>query len=510
SICAIVRDDADDLIKTIGAKDRLPISKADAYVTRRTQKGHILLTSDVVTPLSEAVETIYATFKAAGMCHVLISGNFRIAENDQLLVKLLSSGHKSVPALRALVDNAKKEGGYLIFGSRTSELLNMALVMEKKMSGIRQNILNGALGNLPGDRGRSLPISAIKPFPAGEERPDFILGIPSIGHSQAELDKAIATIQRLAGSRIAVEVLDKEESPEGNVNKLVGMANERGIPLVRILDSDKLDDDSITVVINELMGQAELDREELVRIMEFLKKTLDKIDKVDIDKVLAAWQARTLRRDPSFLYKYHPATNKMFKEATNMVSAATQGVVDSGLSWAARIQERWDRMGVKSKNDDPVKETIVITDSGINTTNIDKYLASRGLDKYIDSSNAVFANTKDTKALSYVEDEISRITGVSKDHIGIRSKEGELSVTGDPESVLLQLKHYEKTGQFVNINMYEVLFDLLSNNGEWRPIPGLDKKGKNLFIYLPPMVPRDYQAEMENYSRTVEKIMKSA
>jgi hypothetical protein len=317
----------------------------------------------------------------------------------------------------------------------------------------------------------------------------------------------------LGGGRVKVKILTSEK-PELYVNELTWVANESKSPIFRVLDAERLDDEAITLVVNELVNQVKLDKEELVRIMEFLKKDLATITRVDIDSVLTMLQERTMRRDPSIQYRYNPATTTMFtnmvKDKKTIVSATTQGVIESGLSWATRIQNRWDKMGITRKEDDPIGEMIIVTDPKLNDKNIDRYLTSRSLNKYVDIRNVIYANTPETNTVDYVEEQIQRRPNLAKVPIGIRANEGELAVRGEPESLLLQLKRDDRSGLFVNINMYEVLFDLLSNNGEMRPILGLEQIRKNVFMYLPPIVPRDYKTEMENYNRTVQFIRTAA
>jgi len=351
--------------------------------------------------------------------------------------------------------------------------------------------------------------------------PRVLVGIPRANKTDHELKVIGDTVTKLTNGSVAVRVIETA-NPQEYADELIRYANaaysaRAEYPLLRILDAQTIDQEAIAVLVQSAMSSVRLDARELRNIMAFLKKGLNKITKVDIDKVLRDLMTRTLIHDPSMKYRYHPATTAMFSARKTMVSVTTQGVLENGLSLAVRIQRRWDMMGITKKEDDPCNETIIITDPNFRRENIEKYLEAQGLENYVDASNVIIANTDQNRSVDYVIQEVTSrmqtrgVPAITPDRIGIRSAEGELTYQGEPKSLLLQLQRDARSGRFFNINMYELLFDLFSTSGDLRPIPaGLEQKGKNLFFYLPRTVPINYQKEVDLYRRTIEHILSAA
>jgi hypothetical protein len=337
----------------------------------------------------------------------------------------------------------------------------------------------------------------------------ILIGIPAEGKSQSELESARALIEELTNGKARVEPVYGKTAQE-NIEIVTALARDRRVRFGRLLDTQNLDQEAIAVALESIVQDLKLDRRELRSIQRFLR--LPQIEKVDIDKLLRVLRERTLRHDPSLRYAYSQNAEGFFKAQTQAASITTQGVAEAGLSWAARIEARWKRMGITDKRDDPIKEYLVITDRKFDRKGVDRYLIARGLDRYIDSRNVLFEETSTSEVVARVQRDNP---GLGLDRIGIRTLEQEENFTIDRDDVVtLKLGKVTTTsGQelYVNINMYEVLFELLAAS-EKPQVPGLEnEKGtQKIYLYLPPIVPHDYEKEMTRYRLTVERIMTAA
>ncbi|MDD5495891.1 MAG: 6-phosphofructokinase [Candidatus Omnitrophica bacterium] len=155
NICVIARDDADELIlalqRAISGKAQDTLSPDVAYVIGRTNSGIITYRSDEYVPLGEIVEKASQVLETNKMLNVVLPANFPVHKDDKML-KLLCDED---PSFKAIVDKAianSKGDGNLTFGRRLVDILYMALTIEKKMKGIRKNILGESLNMLPEER----------------------------------------------------------------------------------------------------------------------------------------------------------------------------------------------------------------------------------------------------------------------------------------------------------------------------------------------------------------------
>lgn len=150
NICVVAGADADKLIRQ--AAVCFPQPPAELYVYYRTSAAVMYVTADRSGSLSlrELVDGIgrrYASNKyGIKFANAVISANLKFKEDDEMIVKLREEN----PSFAALVAAAKKEaGGYLNFGRYTADVVAMALSIDKKISGIRKNVLGESLNSLP-------------------------------------------------------------------------------------------------------------------------------------------------------------------------------------------------------------------------------------------------------------------------------------------------------------------------------------------------------------------------
>jgi uracil phosphoribosyltransferase len=161
NICVIPRRDADEIIDALDKRE--PVSGAERYLAGRTKRATIFVTTAHVSTFGSLVKRVYATYEKHGFVNLVISAGFAISQEDPLLAEM-----KKDDVARSLIESIKPaDGSRLVFGSRLGELISMALssdsVLEyvrdgsikskKGMSGVRKNILGGALDLLPGEKG---------------------------------------------------------------------------------------------------------------------------------------------------------------------------------------------------------------------------------------------------------------------------------------------------------------------------------------------------------------------
>jgi len=127
----------------------------------------------------------------------------------------------------------------------------------------------------------------------------------------------------------------------------------------------------------------------------------------------------------------------------------------------------------------------------------------------------VHKNGADRKGLSYSE--LVTASGVSAENIGIRAVKDEIAFT-DMELAkipgkFLEIQSITMNGQqiYVTMNSCEALLKmLLAAEGELPPIPGVLKDERGIYIYLPRMIPIDYDKEVKTYIEAIRAIRTAA
>jgi len=160
SICVIPRSDADEIISRYAKQDRSAISNLDTYARNRTSGRIIPITSGMNHDLETVIGMIYDAFLENGFVNLVISGDFKIRANDELLDLLV----KSDPIFEFLVNSAKTDDqGNLIFGTNLAHLLIRALKSkvvvseiglgeDQRITSVRRNIIGRSLNLLPGEQ----------------------------------------------------------------------------------------------------------------------------------------------------------------------------------------------------------------------------------------------------------------------------------------------------------------------------------------------------------------------
>ncbi len=150
NICTIAGQDADMLISRVASHK--PLSLAESYVHERTSGAVMYVTAGQSGALSlgrlidEINQRYTANQHGIRFANVVISANVLFKENDETLVRL----QKDNPSFAALVAAAKKDAdGFLNFGRHIADVVTMALSIDKKISGIRKNVLGESLNSLP-------------------------------------------------------------------------------------------------------------------------------------------------------------------------------------------------------------------------------------------------------------------------------------------------------------------------------------------------------------------------
>jgi len=208
NICAVSGSDAEDIIAILSAKDRTPISVADKYVQERVERGVVFISSAKgPVSLADLLKNAYATYGREKFLNMVVPGGLSIRKDDEILALL-----RSDEVCNALIEGARKDNaGNLVFGEQIADLISMSLtsdavlerlaIKDKKMSGIRKNILNGSLDLLPGEAAPE-PISPLttKELAKFKSALDFldeaILGINSRPEDALELIEKFGFVRK--------------------------------------------------------------------------------------------------------------------------------------------------------------------------------------------------------------------------------------------------------------------------------------------------------------------------
>ena len=188
------------------------------------------------------------------------------------------------------------------------------------------------------------------------------------------------------------------------------------------------------------------------------------------------------------------------------VSITTQGILASEMMFALRdkIQARWSTMGISSREKDPIRELVVITDPNMTRPQAEKYLDIMGLTGYV---QLVMADE-----LTSV---VAGLQAAGVTQIGIRSRKDEkdhikdYAILGGAKDIAVKLELGAIDGTYLDTNSYEVLLELFAQEGEWKNIPGVSKVG-GIYIYIPKAVPFNYDVEIRLHQEAMRVMMSSA
>ncbi|MFC1590071.1 NAD-dependent epimerase/dehydratase family protein [Candidatus Omnitrophota bacterium] len=352
-------------------------------------------------------------------------------------------------------------------------------------------------GGRPGGKGRKSPSGAAVGF-----MPQVMVGIPEEDHDEDEVEEAVKVMGTVLGDKVLVKRLKAAEA-EGRVEELEGMARRRGIKYSFLLGHDRLDRSAIDDVIRPVLKRADLSKEQLKVICKFVYgKDFPQIETIDLDKLIEFWRETARSHDPSFDYTYIGKTAEWMekKESIKTASAVTLGVLESGLDWASRIEERREVMGVTGK-DDPVAEYILVANAR-EKERAKKYLEVTGLADYVSEDRIIVART--------TSEAVEKI-GLPSGSIGIRMLETDTLEKDESEVVVLKL---QKKGEvYLNVNMYEVLFEIMAaiDDGRQPPeIDGLNKESYRVYTYMPDAASVDYADQVDRYRLAIEMLLNAA
>jgi hypothetical protein len=262
-------------------------------------------------------------------------------------------------------------------------------------------------------------------------------------------------------------------------------------------------------------------REELVRILDILKRNLDTMKRVDIDTALR----RTLAQEIPGLVSQAQALVAKRKDEIAAVynSVGIDEAVSYGGEVAIATTERiaesdpftFDNMEKASEHG--VRNCFIYGDILKSVDEAQAFVRACGYRG--DMRDIAFI---DKRGLSYegLVAEIARQTGVKPQNIGIRAAEAEvLKQDEKPASGrLLEVQAITINGQqvYAAMNTYQILLKLLTQLKEGIALDGINIPGvsydaaKGVFRYLPRAIPIDYGKEIETYRRAITLIRSAA
>ena len=178
----------------------------------------------------------------------------------------------------------------------------------------------------------------------------------------------------------------------------------------------------------------------------------------------------------------------------------TTGVEHKGLPLSVDIKERRKIMGV-TKDNDPVRDVLVITDSRVRTeSDVRKYLETTGLEGVIRLEDVILKPA--AQGIS-MEDIAQRIGMDSKD-MAFAGVEDEFKPSEN--YMLVQLAKESK----YNVGIYRWVFELMVSGDEALDSAAIEKLGPNLYRYIPPIAPKDYEDAFRRYMDYVEEVLTKA
>ncbi len=348
----------------------------------------------------------------------------------------------------------------------------------------------------------------------------IIVGIPkssaSPGLAKMIRDMADAEFPKL---RIAICQMNTDSPDE-----LLEVAQARGVGQGVVLDlpegpslsaarsylegveRERFKKESPDIVILNGKNIGELSKNELEAKVRAIEESLPAVSATSIEELKTMLVARSRDISESFVHANSRQLNSFLVRKARAVSVTTQGVLESQMMYALRdkIKARWEIMGVKNKEEDPVKEIVAITSAGMNDEAARKYVDLQGLEGYVEIR---MARTEDEKALLSRE-----LFGLKQEfkHVGIRSTKSEdfdhMSVL---DLTMLELGSID--GAFIDTNSYEALFELFARPGEWNLIPGISKdETRKIFIYIPRSVPFNYEREIRQQQEALRVLLQAA
>jgi 6-phosphofructokinase len=139
------------LVRAVGNFDgiRHELPAADRYILERTAAATLAYTSEDNFSLETIVAQAEKAFKETGMLNLVISGDYKLKKDDKLLNELCQKNAGLNDVVGKIISRGDDGKGFVRFGTRIADIIYIAL-SERKLPGIRKNIMTTVVNLLPG------------------------------------------------------------------------------------------------------------------------------------------------------------------------------------------------------------------------------------------------------------------------------------------------------------------------------------------------------------------------